>query len=66
MLAAEAIMWAGMIVFWGLLICGIYALISSASRRPAARSTAAMPGESWTSGWPAARSTPRSTGGSAT
>ncbi len=28
------LMWAGMIVFWGLLIWGIYALISSAVRRP--------------------------------
>jgi putative membrane protein len=27
-------MWAGMIVFWGLLIWGIYALITSATRRP--------------------------------
>jgi uncharacterized membrane protein len=25
-------MWAGMIVFWGLLIWGIYALIHSANR----------------------------------
>jgi putative membrane protein len=30
------LMWAGMIVFWGLLIWGIYALVSS-SRRPDAR-----------------------------
>jgi putative membrane protein len=27
------VMWAGMIVFWGLLIWGIYALISSANRK---------------------------------
>jgi putative membrane protein len=26
------LMWAGMIVFWGLLIWGIYALISNANR----------------------------------
>jgi putative membrane protein len=28
------LMWAGMIVFWGLLIWGVYALIRSANRRP--------------------------------
>jgi putative membrane protein len=28
------LMWVGMIVFWGLLIWGIFALISSASRGP--------------------------------
>jgi putative membrane protein len=28
-----ALMWAGMIVFWGLLIWGVYALITAA-RRP--------------------------------
>jgi putative membrane protein len=27
-------MWAGMIAFWGLLIWAIYALITSATRRP--------------------------------
>ncbi len=31
------LMWAGMIVFWGVLIWGIYALISSANRRPGGR-----------------------------
>jgi putative membrane protein len=29
-----SLMWVGMIVFWGLLIWGIYALISTAVRRP--------------------------------
>src|SRR5262249_399809 len=28
------LMWVGMIAFWGLLIWGIYALISSATRKP--------------------------------
>jgi putative membrane protein len=28
------LMWGGMIVFWGLLIWGIYAVISSSTRRP--------------------------------
>jgi putative membrane protein len=28
------LMWAGMLVFWGLLIWGIYAIIASATRRP--------------------------------
>lgn len=27
------VMWGGMIVFWGLLIWGIYALISNSTRR---------------------------------
>jgi putative membrane protein len=29
-----ALMWAGMIAFWGLLIWAAYALITSATRRP--------------------------------
>src|SRR6266699_1848932 len=29
-----ALMWVGMIAFWGLLIWAIYALITSATRRP--------------------------------
>jgi len=29
-----SLMWVGMIAFWGLLIWGIYALISTAMRRP--------------------------------
>ena len=29
-----ALMWAGMIAFWGLLIWGVYALITNASRKP--------------------------------
>ena len=29
-------MWVGMIAFWGLLIWAIYALITSATRRPGA------------------------------
>ena len=28
------LMWLGMVAIWGLLIWGLYALISSASRRP--------------------------------
>jgi len=28
------LMWAGMIVFWGLLIWGVYVLVSNATRRP--------------------------------
>ena len=28
------VMWFGMIVFWGLLIWGIYALVRGATRRP--------------------------------
>jgi putative membrane protein len=27
--------WAGMVVFWGLLIAGAYVLITSATRKPA-------------------------------
>ncbi len=29
-----ALMWVGMIAFWGLLIWGVYALITTATRRP--------------------------------
>lgn len=29
-----SLMWVGMIVFWGLLIWAIYALITTATRRP--------------------------------
>jgi len=29
-----ALMWFGMIVFWGLLIWAVYALVTSATRRP--------------------------------
>lgn len=32
-----SLMWVGMIVFWGLLIWGIYVLVSSAARRPGER-----------------------------
>jgi hypothetical protein len=32
-----ALMWVGMIAFWGLLIWALYALITSASRRPGPR-----------------------------
>jgi putative membrane protein len=28
------LMWAGMLVFWGLLIWAVYALITTATRRP--------------------------------
>jgi putative membrane protein len=31
-----ALMWAGMIAFWGLLIWAVYALITNATRRPGA------------------------------
>jgi len=30
------LMWVGMITFWGLLIWAIYAMVTSASRRPGA------------------------------
>jgi putative membrane protein len=29
-----AVMWAGMIAFWGLLIWAVYALVTTATRRP--------------------------------
>ena len=29
-----ALMWVGMIAFWGLLIWGVYALVVSATRKP--------------------------------
>ena len=29
-----ALMWVGMIAFWGLLIWAVYALVTSATRRP--------------------------------
>jgi uncharacterized oligopeptide transporter (OPT) family protein len=63
-----ALMWVGMIAFWGLLIWAVYALVTGATRRPSSgtevRSTAAtMHCASWTSALPAARSTPMSTGG---
>ena len=29
-----AVMWVGMIAFWGLLIWAVYALVTSATRRP--------------------------------
>ena len=32
-----SLMWVGMIVFWGLLIWGIYALVGTAIRRPGDR-----------------------------
>jgi len=30
-------MWGGMILFWGLLIWGIYAVVNSSARRPGSR-----------------------------
>lgn len=36
-----SLMWVGMIAFWGLLIWAIYALVTSANRRPGAET----PGE---------------------
>jgi putative membrane protein len=30
----QSLMWVGMIAFWGLLIWGVYALISTANRKP--------------------------------
>jgi putative membrane protein len=39
-----SLMWVGMIVFWGLLIWGIYALISTAVRRPGDREHGGDPG----------------------
>lgn len=30
-----ALMWAGMIAFWGLLIWGVYVVVTGARRRPA-------------------------------
>jgi hypothetical protein len=59
------LMWAGMIVFWGLLIWGVYALIKMRAAGQAPTTTAMRRGAFWTGGWPAARSTPRSTAGSA-
>lgn len=32
------LMWVGMIAFWGLLIWGVYALVTSATRKPDQRS----------------------------
>ena len=29
-----ALMWVGMIAFWGLLIWGVYALVTSATQKP--------------------------------
>ena len=29
-----ALMWVGMLAFWGLLIWGVYALVTGAARRP--------------------------------
>jgi putative membrane protein len=31
------LMWVGMLVFWGLLIWAIYALVTTATRKPASR-----------------------------
>ena len=61
-------MWIGMIAFWGLLIWLVHALITGATQRTGhpgvtRSSPAATRAGSWTSGWPAGRSTPRSTGG---
>jgi putative membrane protein len=33
----QSLMWVGMIAFWGLLIWGLYALISSAGRKSGGR-----------------------------
>ena len=63
-----ALMWIGMLVFLAFLIWAAYALITSTSGLPVrtrARGPAARLAFS-AGGAPAARSTPRSTGGSAT
>ena len=58
-----------MTALWGLPIWAIYSLITGAARSPAPgpgiESTAAERGASWTGAWPAARSAPVRTGGSA-
>ena len=63
-----ALMWVGMIAFWGLLIWAVYALVVSATRKPdhgrdpQAGSAARILDERLAG----ARSTPRKTGGCGT
>jgi putative membrane protein len=39
-----ALMWAGMIAFWGLLIWAVYALVTGAARRPGPGPSGGEPG----------------------
>jgi hypothetical protein len=63
------LMWIAMIAFWVFLIWAIYALVTGVMRRGGEPGHGGQQPEtraaSWMSGWPAARSTPRSTGGCA-
>ena len=56
-----------MIVFWTLLIWAVYTLVNGIIRRDReperGERQPVVLARSWTSGWPAARSTPRSTAG---
>jgi tellurite resistance protein TehA-like permease len=54
------LMWIGMIAVLAFLIWLAYALITSANRRPGHDHDTADAAASWTSDWPAERSTPRS------
>ena len=58
------LMWVAMIAFWGLLAWATCALVTGVTRRAAnAGRDGGIPATrtaSWTSGWPAARSTPPS------
>lgn len=60
------LMWAGMLVFWGLLIWAVYALITSLTRRPGAPHSGGDARRILDGRWLAARSAPRSTSGCAT
>ena len=59
------LMWLGMIAILGLLVWGIYALVTSLNRKQGSDPAGSPPGSSM-SAWPGARSTPRSTSTSRT